>query len=129
MIIAYKKRRLNVNLVFGIIWLVFGLLGVFTKENTYWTDYGFLAISVLYFALYYYYRQQGYLKIENGMMIMNGSFGKKIKLTDIREIKKFAGDYIIKTDKKELGINTQLIDTKSLTALNEELAKLNVMWR
>jgi hypothetical protein len=67
--------------------------------------------------------------IENGVMRINGSFGKKIKLTDIKEIKKFAGDYIIKTDKKELGINTQLMDPKSLVALDEELAKLNVLWR
>lgn len=127
--IKYKKRQLNVNLVFGVFWLAFGLLSLFTKENTSWTDYGYLVISVMYFALYYYQRQQGYLMIENGVMRINGSFGKKIKLTDIKEIKKFAGDYIIKTDKKELGINTQLMDPKSLVALDEELAKLNVLWR
>jgi hypothetical protein len=127
--IKYKKRQLNVNLVFGVLWLAFGLLSLFTKENTSWTDYGYLVISVMYFALYYYQRQQGYLMIENGVMRINGSFGKKIKLTDIKEIKKFAGDYIIKTDKKELGINTQLMDPKSLVALDEELAKLNVLWR
>jgi hypothetical protein len=127
--IKYKKRQLNVNLVFGVLWLAFGLLSLFTKENTSWTDYGYLVISVMYFALYYYQRQQGYLMIENGVMRINGSFGKKIELTDIKEIKKFAGDYIIKTDKKELGINTQLMDPKSLVALDEELAKLNVLWR
>jgi hypothetical protein len=127
--IKYKKRQLNVNLVFGVFWLAFGLLSLFTKENTSWTDYGYLVISVMYFALYYYQRQQGYLMIENGVMRINGSFGKKIELTDIKEIKKFAGDYIIKTDKKELGINTQLMDPKSLVDLDEELAKLNVLWR
>lgn len=127
--IKYKKRQLNVNLVFGVFWLAFGLLSLFTKKNTSWTDYGYLVISVMYFALYYYQRQQGYLMIENGVMRINGSFGKKIELTDIKEIKKFAGDYIIKTDKKELGINTQLMDPKSLVALDEELAKLNVLWR
>lgn len=126
--IGYKKRHLNVNLILGIVWLVFGLLGIFTKEDPYWTDYGLLVISMLYLALYFYQKQNKYLTIENGIIIVNGSFGKKINLTEIRQIKKFAGDYIIKTDKKELTINTQIIDPKSLTELNAELEKLKVEW-
>lgn len=119
---------MNVNLILGIVWLVFGLLGIFTKEDPYWTDYGLLVISMLYLALYFYQKQNKYLTIENGIITVNGSFGKKINLTEIRQIKKFAGDYIIKTDKKELTINTQIIDPKSLTELNAELEKLKVEW-
>ena len=126
--IAYKKRHLNINLIFGIVWLIFGLLGVFTKENPYWTDYGYLGISMLYLIIWFYQKQNKYLTIENGIIKINGSFGKKISLTEIKRIKTFAGDYIIKTDNKELTINTQIIDPKSLTALNIELEKLNVEW-
>jgi hypothetical protein len=49
-------------------------------------------------------------------------------MTEIKRIKKFAGDYILKADKKELTINTQIIDPKSLVELNIELEKLNVEW-
>ncbi|EDP72282.1 hypothetical protein FBALC1_14312 [Flavobacteriales bacterium ALC-1] len=126
--IQYKKRHLNINLFFGIVWLIFGLLGIFTKEELYWTDYGWLIISMLYFTIYFYQKQNKYLSIENGMLKLNSPFGKKIKLTEIKRIKKFAGDYIIKTDKTELTISTQIIDPNSLVELNTELEKLNLQW-
>jgi hypothetical protein len=47
----------------------------------------------------FYQRQNKYLTIENGFK-ENSPFGKKINLTDIKQIKKFAGDYIIKKQKK-----------------------------
>jgi hypothetical protein len=82
----------------------------------------------MYLGLYFYQRNYKYLTIENGIINLNGPFGKKINLTEIKRIKKFAGDYIIKTDKKELTINTQIIDPSSLAKLNAELEKLNVEW-
>jgi len=36
------------------------------------------------------------LTIENGIINVNGPFGKKLNLTEIKRIKKFAGDYIRK---------------------------------
>lgn len=126
--IEYKKRHLKINLILGIVWLIFGLLGVFTKENTYWTDYGYLAISLLYLILYFYQKQNKYLTIENGIININGLFGKKMNLNEIKQIRKFAGDYILKTGEKELTINTQIIDPNSLAELNAELEKLKVEW-
>ena len=35
--IGYKKRHLNVNLIFGLIWLVWFFIGVFGKEEPNWT--------------------------------------------------------------------------------------------
>ena len=124
--IGYKKRQLNINLILGIIWLAIGLLNLnYDRENR-WTDYGYIVLAILYLALYIYQKKNKYLTIENGILKINGSFGKKVNLTEIKRIKKFAGDYIIKTDKKELTINTQIIDPKSLTEFNAELEKLNV---
>ena len=124
--IQYKKRRLNHSLIFGTFWLIISLLGIFTKENPYWTDYAFLIISFLYLGTYFYEKRNQYLTIENGLISVNQPFGKKIRLTEIKRIKKFAGDYILKTDKTELTINTQMIDPNSLADLNTELEKLNM---
>ncbi len=82
-----------------------------------------------YFAIYFYQKKYKYLTIENGILTVNGPFGKNIKLTEIKQIKKFAGDYIVKTDKKELIINIQTIAPNSLTELSNELEKLNVEWK
>jgi len=126
--IAYKKRHLNINLILGLVWLVWFFVGVFVKEKLNWTDYGCGVISLMYLGLYFYQKNYKYLTIKNGVINIKGPFGKKLNLTEIKRIKKFAGDYILKTDKNELTINTQIIDPNSLTELNTELEKLNVEW-
>ena len=126
--IAYKKKHLNVNLILGLVWSVWFFVGVFGKEEPNWTDYGWIFFSLMYLGLYFYQKNYKYLTIENGIIKINGPLGKKLNLTEIKRIKKFAGDYIIKTDKKELTINTQIIDPNSLAELNTELEKLNVKW-
>ena len=126
--IEYKTKHLNVNLILGLVWLIWFFVGVFGKEEPNWTDYGWIVISILYLGLYFYQKNYKYLTIENGIINLNGPFGKKLNLSEIKWIKKFAGDYILKTDKNELTINTQIIDPNSLAELNTELEKLNVEW-
>ncbi|MFC6876473.1 hypothetical protein ACFQZF_07960 [Flavobacterium myungsuense] len=124
--IQYRKKRLNFSLIFGILWLSISLLGIFTKENSSWTDYGFLIISFLYLGTYLYEKKNQYMTIENGVISVNKPFEKKINLTEIKQIKKFAGDYTLKTDKAELTINTHIIEPNSLSELDAVLEKLNV---
>lgn len=126
--ISYKKKHLNINLILGLVWLVWFFVGVFVNEAPNWTDYGWLLISLMYLGLYVYQKHYTYLSIENGIININGPFGKKLNLNDIKQIKKFAGDYILKTDQKELTINTLIIDPNSLSKLDAELKKANVAW-
>lgn len=126
MTIRYKKKHLNHNLIFGVLWLVLSLLWMFIKENSNWTGYGFLIISFLFLGTYFYEKKYKYLTFKNGQISVNKPFGKKISLIDIKQIKKIAGDYILETDKTELKINTQIIDEKSLTELNSELEKVKI---
>jgi hypothetical protein len=126
--ISYKKRQMNINLIFGLIWFAWFFINILTKEKTRWLDYGWIVISFIYLSLYFYQRQYKYLSIENGFIMENRPFGKKINLNDIKQIKNFASDYIIKTEKDELTINTQIIDPNSLTELRNELDKLNIEW-
>ncbi|MGB1210205.1 MAG: hypothetical protein ACPG41_02200, partial [Lacinutrix venerupis] len=125
---GYKKRHMNINLIFGLVWLIWFFIGILTKDEPNWTDYGWIVISAMYLVGYFYQRQNKYLTIENGIIKINSPFGKKLNLTEIKRIKKFAGDYILKTDNKELTINTQIIDPNSLAELNAELEKLNAEW-
>ena len=41
-------------------------------------------------------------------------------------MEKYAGDYILKTEKTKLTINTQIIDSNSLAELKNRMDKLNV---
>jgi len=126
--ISYKKKQLNINLIFGVIWLAYGILTVAFDEKPNWIDYGWFVFSGIYFTAYFYQKKEKYLTIENGTIKQNWPFGKKINLKEIKIIKHFAGDYILKSDKTKLTINTQLIDEKSLVDLKTELKKLNAEW-
>ena len=124
--IAYKKRHLNINLFFGLVWFVWFVVNVFGKEEPGWHDYGWIIISMLYLELYFYQSNYKYLTIKNGSIKVNGPFGKNLLLAEVKQIKKFAGDFILKTDHQELTINTQIIDPSSLAELVKELDKLNL---
>lgn len=82
---------------------------------------------MFYIGYYLYDLTNQYLTIENGTIRKNGLYGlgKKLNLDEINWIKKFAGDYTLKTKKGDLKINTELIDKDSLYELNKILAGLN----
>ncbi|EAR14024.1 hypothetical protein PI23P_05982 [Polaribacter irgensii 23-P] len=126
--IKFKKKRLYVNLILGFVWIGLGIFSLLEDESLRWTDYGYLLAGFLYLGHYLYDLNNQYLTIENGTIRKNALYGfrKKIELNDINSIKKFAGDYTLKTETKELKINTELIDEKSLVELNRILAELNL---
>ena len=62
------------------------------------------------------------------MLKQNYIFGKKIELSDIKSIKHFAGEYILRTDKRKMTITLDVIDKSLLLDLTTELKKLDVKW-
>ncbi|MBT8281106.1 MAG: hypothetical protein KJO16_05975 [Muriicola sp.] len=124
--IKYTKKRLRANLFVGLLWLTISILKWIFNDYVNWMDGFFLAMALLYLGQYFYEWRNQYLKITKDQIAVNYPFGKKINMSEIYWIKKFAGDYILKTDKKELTINTQIIDKDSLKNLNEILAKIDL---
>ena len=112
----------------GIIWLIYGIVLVVFNEDKNWIEYFWFVFSAIYFLMYFYQVKEKYLTIENGIIKQNWPFGKKMNLNEIKRIRHFAGDYILKSENKELTINIQLIDQESLIDLKTELKKLNVEW-
>ena len=124
--IKFKTKRLKQNLFFGIAWTILSLLDLkYSRENN-WIDYGFLFVAILYWIIYLYEKNYQYLTVENDWIKRNSPFGKKLNLSEVHWIKKFAGDYILKTDKDEMTINTEVIDKNSLVDLNRILEKLDL---
>jgi len=92
----------------------------------FWLNYYPFVLAFLYLGLYLFERHFQYLTITEDQIKVNDLFGKRINISQIHRIKKFAGDYKLITDKKEMKIDTQIIDPDSLEELNEVLAKLNL---
>ncbi len=107
-------------------WLILVVLNLIFNDFGKWSTYINLGIAIMFITIYSFNYFNQYLTINDNVIKENHPFGKKINLNEIKNIKKFAGDYILKTEKNELTINTQIIDEKSLAELNLILKKLNL---
>ena len=58
--------------------------------------------------LYLYIKVKYYLTIENNIIKQNYIFGKKIDLSEIKSIKHFAGEYILRTDTRKMKLTIEL---------------------
>jgi hypothetical protein len=87
MIISYKKRSINFNLVYGLFHMVLAFIMMYVEEHLLMT-YFWMAFSVLCIINYYFQKTYQYLSIENGIIKINEPFGKKLKLSEIQKIKK-----------------------------------------
>ena len=87
---------------------------------------GLIGAGLFSLAIYFYEMKKQYLSINNGRLTRHSLIPRKINLNEIKQIKKFAGDYTLKTDKTELTIDTQIIEKNSLVTLNNELNKLKL---
>jgi hypothetical protein len=124
--IKYKKKRNYINLALGLFWILLGVISFIQDDSIRWTDYGYLLAGTLYIGQFLWDITNQYLTVENGIIKKNTPFGKIINLNEINWIKKFAGDYTLKTETEELKINTELIEEKSLSELNRILTELNL---
>ena len=109
-----------------LFWMSLAILNLLFNESTSWSFYLMLIISIFSVVSYLYSFFNHYLTIENGILKQNQPYGKRINLKEIKTIKKFAGDYVLSTDRTKLTINTQLIDNQSLDDLNQILDRLNL---
>lgn len=124
--LRYKKGRLIFYKFMLLFWLLLAISNLLFNEVAGWSYYILSAISISYVVAYSYNLINQYITIQDEILKENHFFGKKINLNEIKSIKKFAGDYILKTDKTELTINTQIIDEKSLEDLNQVLDTLDL---
>ncbi len=124
--IKYNKNRNKFGLLFGILFSSLGFIQIFINNSISWFHYGNLIIGVSYLIVYFFETKLQYLFINDGYIIKNTLFRKRIKLDNIVSIKLFAGDYILKTNTSEMTINSNIIDPESLTDLKSILNKLNL---
>ena len=124
MIIRFTRKRTVFFLILGLLWLEIGMGSflAFHFEEVFRDFHVFFVVFAFLNTLFYltqYFNQ--YLTLKNNFIIQNFPFGKKINLSEIKEIKRFAGDYQLKTDQTTLTINTTIIAEDSLKKLTVAL--------
>jgi hypothetical protein len=108
----------------GLFILLAGIELIASNEIRYFN----ITLALLYIASYFYHKKVPFLTIQKGVFKQNWWFGKSIDSKDINEIKYFAGEYIIRSQKKELRIDTHIIDPRDQPLLTDFLRTHQDKW-
>ena len=115
------------TLISSILWGIFAVNGIWKGEmNTF--EYLALFCSIAYLLYFLFEKKEYYLTIKNGILQTGKLLKKKIKLSEIERIIEKENKIILKNNKSELTIETEIIDSQSLSELKNELKKLNIEW-
>lgn len=126
MIINYRKKYLRAYFIFGSFYLVLGLSGFFYELSKFST-YGFTGIGLFCLLQYFYKWKYSYLRIEDNILTLFLFFQlKKINLSQVTRIKKFADEITFLTPHEKMKISTNLIDREDLPAFENLLASLDL---
>jgi hypothetical protein len=124
--ILYSKKKRKYELFRCISnFLIFLMVLYYDMDNLFFLLL-FFCLSLLSF--YLFIKTKHYLIIEDNIIKQNYIFGKKMNLAKIKTIKHFAGEYILRTEKRKMTITIDVIDKSSLLDLTTELKKLDVKW-
>ncbi|TYB78603.1 hypothetical protein [Bizionia myxarmorum] len=119
LVIKYKKKKQNIQLALGLMWIALGVIGFFlSSENLQWHNVFIVVLGAIQIGMAFWNMKYHYITITNDWIKENSIFSKKILRKNIIEIKKFAGDYTFKTHDKNLVINSNLVDENSLVELD-----------
>ena len=124
--ILYSKKRRKYDLFYTIFCLLIGILSLFFSETNHIFIYLYMPLGLI--SLYRYIKVKYYLIIEKGVLKQNYIFGKKMDLSEIKSIKHFAGEYILRTGTRKMRIDIGSIEKSSLVDLKGELKKLDALW-
>ncbi|MFP4844917.1 hypothetical protein [Winogradskyella sp. PE311] len=130
--IGYNRKRLRAHLYLSIVWFILGVFQIVIMKDQLWLGFGWLVLAALFIISFLYKSQNKYLTITDQFIKQNIPFGKTIRVSDIKNIKYFSEDYIIKSESKELRINLNLIEPTALEDLKLILtdydSKLNLSY-
>ena len=115
------------TLISSILWGIFAINGILKDEMK---TFEYLAVfcSIAYLIYFLFDKKEYYLTIKNGILKTGKFLGKEIKLSEIETIIEKENKIILKNNKSELTIETEIIDSESLSEFKSELKKLNAEW-
>jgi len=111
---SYSNSRLFLNLVMGILWTFIGTSYFFDEANMRWNHYLFIIIGLLYLAMFTYEYSSKYFEINDRKIKLFSFPTEEIMVSEINEVKYYAGDYTFKTADKTIKIVKSQINKKQL---------------
>ena len=120
MTIFYALRGMRYLLWSGIAYIMMSIL-IFLVGDLSSFDWIWFVLGIIHLLLYFYQKHKGYLTIKDGLIKKHDFTFEKMQVSDIKTVKYFAGDYVLKSQKKKMTINNQRYEK----AIEQNLAELN----
>lgn len=120
--IPYTNKRLRKTLIMTLGYWILFFLNLFGIRSSYYWQVAFLLIAIFSTYMYFRERKLQYLTLKDGVLKRNDIWGRSIRLQEVTEIEKYAGDYILKSPNKKLRIDTHIIRPDGLKVLEKVLA-------
>ena len=130
--IRYKEINSKSNKKLSLFYIIGGV--VLLSISLFFTDnYNLLlsqSIALIFYSINKLTIRKGYATLKGDELRINQLFGKKINLTNVDSIRRFAGDFIFKNRNKEILIlDTQKCNSEDLQLLMKEIDTKNIMWK
>ena len=119
-----NKKHQYISFLLGIFWLIIAWMDYEAKDKIDWSFYGKIIIGVLYILITIYEYYYKYIEISNDLIYRNSIPKLEIVVSDLIEVKYFAGDYIFKSKNKRIEIVKKQINTNKLKEFEK---KFNVL--
>ena len=123
--IKYENNRLKFNLVYGSFMIIVGIIAIFHNSSSFF-NYCWIIIGLLQVGTYFYDKKYQYLTIKNNTLIKHFLIPQKIKINEIKKVRKVKNTYKVETDKKTIRISKNLIEVDSLKELELFFDNLNL---
>ncbi|MBZ9730492.1 hypothetical protein LB467_12430 [Salegentibacter sp. JZCK2] len=125
MIINYRKKRLKLQLLFGVSSVIIGLVALIIGSESIFI-YPWLILGLLEIGIWYYENKYQYLKIDNNILTKNSLFSKSIDLTQLTAIKKNKSTFVLESNDHSLKIYKDMIAPDSLNRLTDLLNEIEL---
>ncbi len=122
MTIFYALRGMRYLLWSGIAYIMMSIL-IFLVGDLSSFDWIWFVLGIIHLLLYFYQKHKGYLTIKDGLIKKHDFTFEKMQVSDIKTVKYFAGDYVLKSQKKKMTINKELLDEDAIMYFEQLLKK------
>ena len=121
----YIHKRIWINLILGIVWIILGTVSVLYNDNELIPGWQ-IGFGLIYFGLYFYQKNFQYIEIKDGEIISHFQFGKRLSLNAITKVKYFAGEYTLEEGKKKLTISLENLNSDDKLKLKDLLDSISL---
>lgn len=117
-VLKYKKKAVWLMLGLGMVFLSIGIAS-FASRSAHISIAGFAVIGVAYIGVFLYRWKKQFGSIDHESIKIYGLWPKEVRIADIAQAQKVAGDYSFKTASAEIRISPDVIDRDSRKFLDK----------